>query len=831
MRSYCHALAALLLFFGLATAGEKPAVSPPQRVKFVKAPSVKKSGGKTVIEFAADRKTDVAVYVLNAKGEVVRHLVAGMLGENPPKPLKPGLSQSLAWDGKDDLGKPATGGPFRARVGLGFTPQFDRMIGWNPAFLGSVRALAASPKGEILVFHVFGTLHNGDGTLACSVFDRDGNYLREILPYAANLPDEKLKGIRRIQLEDGKKVPFFYQAETRSIVPGATDIPAHEAIVTGDGRVGFIGRMEYKRYGQPGPVHMIAIGADGGIREKPVRALICGKRGLAATLALSPDGKTVYASGVQDRAKNSRAADIVYRFGWNDAQAKPFLGGKGADGEKALKGAKGIACDAEGNIYVCDKGNNRVAIFKPDGSFLGALKVQSPERVAVSRKTGAAYVCSPAGKKLWKFASRKAAKAAAEIDLRLPKYGTPVMVLEESAGTPCIFVGVNSLIWRIADKGGAFGPAEDFRSGVKKKGPRSVKSVSQLSVDRKETTLYVRGGGTYNLRSIVDLATGKLSAKGGYGRWSMSLGKDGNFYVQASGRVTRYGPDLKKKPFAKGNQKGELPVGNMRLRCRGITADPAGNVYVLRQKPKNKLAKGDAGDANYLCKFSPEGKILKEKVIDSNIRSLNSVRVDYQGNIYLALGLRPGKKQLPPGLEGKVPEGKSDPAGVCGVNYYPFIYGSIVKFGPEGGQVGKGIGGVACNYNNVGHTTDVKGARWIFAGASNVPSWRTPGPDICLCESPRFDVDGFGRSFFPDAGRCRVGVVDTAGNSIGWFGEYGNQDSAGPKSAVPTPAIPLFWPQAVAVGDTAVYVGDRLNRRVVRAKITYAAEATCPISR
>jgi len=87
-------------------------------------------------------------------------------------------------------------------------------------------------------------------------------------------------------------------------------------------------------------------------------------------------------------------------------------------------------------------------------------------------------------------------------------------------------------------------------------------------------------------------------------------------------------------------------------------------------------------------------------------------------------------------------------------------------------------------------------------------------------------VDGFGRSFFPDAGRCRVGVVDTAGNELTWFGKYGNQDSGGPASAVPTPEIPLWWPQAVAVGDDAVYIGDRLNRRVVRVKLLYAAEET-----
>ena len=90
-------------------------------------------------------------------------------------------------------------------------------------------------------------------------------------------------------------------------------------------------------------------------------------------------------------------------------------------------------------------------------------------------------------------------------------------------------------------------------------------------------------------------------------------------------------------------------------------------------------------------------------------------------------------------------------------------------------------------------------------------------------------MDGFGRCFFPDAGRARVGVVDTAGNEVTWFGSYGNVDSAGPGSMKPMPPIPLWWPQAVAVDDRAVYVGDRLNRRIVCVKIAYQIEETCKV--
>ena len=122
------------------------------------------------------------------------------------------------------------------------------------------------------------------------------------------------------------------------------------------------------------------------------------------------------------------------------------------------------------------------------------------------------------------------------------------------------------------------------------------------------------------------------------------------------------------------------------------------------------------------------------------------------------------------------------------------------KFGPGGGVIRKVSGGTPVGFSN-GLETEVKGAQWIFYGASPVPSWRQQYPDTCLCEAAQFDVDEYGRSFFPDAARFRVGMLDTGGNPIAWFGAYGNVDSAGPESRLPTPALPLLWPENIAVGN------------------------------
>ena len=108
---------------------------------FTEQPEAVESAGRVRITFAVSAATDIEVAVLNAKGEVVRHLAAGLLGANAPAPLKANaLKQELIWDRNDDLGKPAAGGPFKIRVRIGAAPRPQPPLGWdgNTLDLGSV---------------------------------------------------------------------------------------------------------------------------------------------------------------------------------------------------------------------------------------------------------------------------------------------------------------------------------------------------------------------------------------------------------------------------------------------------------------------------------------------------------------------------------------------------------------------------------------------------------------------------------------------------------------------------------------------------------------------
>jgi hypothetical protein len=120
----------------------------------------------------------------------------------------------------------------------------------------------------------------------------------------------------------------------------------------------------------------------------------------------------------------------------------------------------------------------------------------------------------------------------------------------------------------------------------------------------------------------------------------------------------------------------------------------------------------------------------------------------------------------------------------------------------------------------------VEGAQWIYGSAPVGEQWG------CCCKSGRFKLDSFGRSFVPEAWRYDVAVLDTKGNLLLTIGQYGNADSAGPKSAVPLGGdeIGLFDAHFVATQtDKRLFIADVGNGRIVSAKLDYHATERVPL--
>jgi len=202
------------------------------------------------------------------------------------------------------------------------------------------------------------------------------------------------------------------------------------------------------------------------------------------------------------------------------------------------------------------------------------------------------------------------------------------------------------------------------------------------------------------------------------------------------------------------------------------------------------------------------------------------LEIDQQGCLYVGLNVQVQGHELPAEL-----------AKIRGI-------GTVVKFGPDGGAMLPDPATVkpgatyACYKNppltmpgNIGPgLVAVTSDGWagggagkkLLEGALKAYPLLSPfsGGEGCACQTPRFDVDDYGRLYVPNANTCSVRVMDNEGNEILTFGSYGNFDGQGPE-------IPLAYPVSAKASFKHIYVADSANRRVVRVDPTWAAESIC----
>ncbi len=114
----------------LAVLALLPATAAGAEPAFTEAPSAKPEGKNVRIRFAVAAPCDAEVTVLDAQGNEVRHLAAGLLGaKEAASPLVPNsLSQSILWDRTGDRGKPVAGTGFKVRVRLGLKAKGAKII-------------------------------------------------------------------------------------------------------------------------------------------------------------------------------------------------------------------------------------------------------------------------------------------------------------------------------------------------------------------------------------------------------------------------------------------------------------------------------------------------------------------------------------------------------------------------------------------------------------------------------------------------------------------------------------------------------------------------------
>jgi hypothetical protein len=889
-----HAAVLALLWSVSVLAAE---AAPP---KFTTKPSATKAAdGQVRIEFAVDRETDVAVFIEDGNGKVVRHLVAGLLGKNPPPPLKPGLAQSIEWDGKADYGKPAPAGPCKVRVALGLGAKYDKVILSEPQNIGGPQALAAGKDGTLYVVTQSGATYAWGGQ-SLMALDRDGNYQRTVIPPPSNTTKEQLAALGTTPVEVGGRVvpmvqnfPNHQLTAFHGAVAGgmAADPGGRVLVLNGGARIGLIDLAEGgKATPFDGPY----------LFGKPLHMA----HGQRVHLAASADGKFAYLSGLGHCSQGGSAAPLdnpypaVFRVKLPErTPAEVLFGDMKATGsdETRLGGLPaGLAVDGKGHILVCDPANKRVvAISEADGKFAGSFPVEGAQLVAADGQTGAVYVLrvlARSNAELVKFDGWKDAKPLAKVPVAAARDETYwSMALDASAKPPAVWlIDSRRGLLRIEDLGGKFSDVKQVNTGT-----LGNLGFVGLVVDhwRDDPEVYVRSGQGGYWFTRFNEKTGAADHLKNMGFFSdaagpnIEVGPDGNLYTQAwpmfLHKWDRTGKPLKWdapyvvpegiKPYVEPGKVGNaiyMPVCMVFMtHTLGFRHD--GHFFAFEKKTT-----GPSRARKALYEYELSGKRVSGPIIWEVSDAVAGPRFDQQGNIYLADGPRPPDQLVPPefaAVTGPVTAksrwGQGEP------NAIPAYYGTIMKFSPKGGAItygphyalgpqGKPYDGepkldpslktvdAACfaagssEFTYVG--AKVTGAEWMHFGISHLFLGG------CNCENTRFDVDPFGRVWYPDLGRYRVGVLDTNGNLITTFGGYGNAESCGPdspvvdpqtkklrprkaddpkdlKSPFAEPEIALSWLIGVGATDKYAYMGDSMNRRLLRAKLVYAAEESCEV--
>ncbi|MHC4914819.1 MAG: sigma-70 family RNA polymerase sigma factor [Planctomycetota bacterium] len=344
-------------------------------------------------------------------------------------------------------------------------------------------------------------------------------------------------------------------------------------------------------------------------------------------------------------------------------------------------------------------------------------------------------------------------------------------------------------------------------------------TVNYLSLDREREELYVQTTAVYDGKTGKKLRDLKLDpprvfalTKGtGNGEISVSP-RDGLLYVSGPNEVWRFTREGKAATFeAIGRNFIPELWGAHSNPHRGICAAPDGNVYKVHHYIPH------TSPNNQVSSVGPDGRIVKYGFVEM-MTSAAGVKVGLSGNVYVGCTVQPAEALPPKELAAKLPERPR--------KLFKNVYGSILKFGPEGGSVLPDEGGafVCPDYKARLKKFAVRGAEWVHPGFAPMLSRVSDdrGGPGCSCRNGRFDLDDFERLFIPDAVMARVEVTDSNGNTILFIGARGE---AGKKAG-----LELGWPTGVVASDEACYVADYLRFKISRVKLGYDAEEEVPVT-
>lgn len=831
-----------------------------EELSWVKAPEVKvdPASKQWTVSFELSRMADVEVAIVDAaNGVVVRHLAAGVLGKNPPAPLKAdSAAQQIVWDGKDDYGQTAAdASKLAVRVRAGMGSKLKQIVGGDPyAFYSKemgqgdhaawrLTGMEAKSDGKV---YVMGNADNY-GPPAIRQYDAKGEFQRTVFPPPAGKPLDAVKGWGVNVREDGSYTPQYNDLSSPALskTPICGTRGAIADLVPSSDPNSLLISFGYR---------LMKVNTDGTISDRPMLedklvnepSIVADSKKKDPTVVgpmqvcPAADGKHFYLSGVFGASSTGRDRTGASKTGfWRDGQifkvdaatrkaavffALPedkVLGDFRDRGPSPIADFKygtyaaiqGVAADAEGHVFACDRQNKRVLVLDAEGKILREIPVEYPDAIAVGPKSKALYVTTRfghfhgAGKlTLLKFNdwSKDTAPAATEPLCPVHHFNqTTYMAAVESNGETFVWVAYTALPVRVyKDSGAGLQLVKDFYEA----GPQRALDLQHFIVDSKTENVYVADGfnNCFLLNDWSKPQFKKLMVDDQTPLRALSLAIDPRnrfLYTHQDRRpVARFRmdgaflvpapPDGSKENAFTPELSNDWRIG-LGMGDRGIAVAFDGSLVSM-----NALGRGPdyGGYLRFHSAGTPKGP--KDGLLFKDFEKVRAagVRFDLQGNLYA--GKTDGKvENLPKGFEKD--RNLLDSTG------------RIYKFAPTGSRGGN-----------------------LFPTAPEAPAKVYDVPFGAISPSfsrtPWFGVDGYGRIYYPSSLLPRVGVVDNEGNAVLSFGTYGNRDSMGGLEGdlVPTPDIPLAYPHCVDATDDWIYVSDIVNIRLLRIEKSFMLSAT-----
>lgn len=891
-------IALLSISFALIIGQEK---SKEEKFSFSTTPTlILKSKDNYEISFEVKEYCDVAIYVKDGSNKTIRHLGSGLLGANPPSPFqKNSKKQTLIWDGKDDYEKLVDNiEELQVAVCLGLKTQFERTHYWSPykrtkdPFRIKFAPLIQSCPEGVIVF-------DGGSSENLRLFDHNGVYLKTIFPFPAKFVNNDTGLLMKKFPQDNSTLPqkgglpfnqllttFSEGTELKWETKGGDNSKGiaifKNQIILADKRLNIIDTKENK-------ISMIGTQVWQPVTLSAMHEYKGGTEKLGPeSLAVSNDGKWLFMTGFfYQRSWLAGGLNGVIKFNLQTKEAPTVFVGEMTNKSNTNKPenfdlASCVAIDKNNNIYVGDYGNQRVQVFKEDGSFIKSIPADFPAFLQIDPKTQEIYVFT------WPLPytgnkSDQAQKITPKLKI-LKSLDEPVVIntfnlpvakvaLDGSGVRASVdFWADETRIW-LADpattaswlsakeedanikiyrmKGKELELVKDFHKEAKKdtKFTRSPRhSKQRLFFDYKNENLYV--GELFAPTPIhctsmadateINVNTGEEKfVKLPYDAEDMTFDINGLAYLRTKDKIARFDPtNWKEIPFDYGNEIDKLTTWDINKKdvvsaipftsdfesssqLGGMTVSPNGNIAVTIFNSKQ--------DKNRGINIYP-GRSISWQIKIWNFRG-QLINEDAVGGIGRLVGINMDSNDniymMVAGRSKSKGEVYYHPISCTYVKTKPktkFINTEALIPIPETNKPKREPEILAADYAG---DIWIEGSEWYLGGVGFDGK-----RNHCHCSSQsRPALDIYSRSFLPEVDRYSVLVVDSNGNEILRFGRYGNVDDGAPLIKEKGPSNPnsiggdevaIMHGQMLAVqSNKRIFISDLGNARVLSVLLNY----------